>query len=138
MSAVEDAQYSVVRVFCFPSQSSFFSTGTGFAVGELSSNATIFVTNNHVVQDDLDNVYVSITDIHTLIKAKVLFRDETQDIAIIQIDIPLTDRKPIVLKSPTQLHKSEDIYCIGFPGAADDFSDRGAEFSSTIEDLTIT
>ena len=141
-NAVEKSQYGVVRVICIISYDQStgmtrFSSGTGFAVGNVGDPASVFVTNNHVVEDNLSEVYVTITDFDNLIPAKVIYHDADTDLALIQIDKPMSERHPLPLLSPSKLPKSEDIYCLGFPGVADDFSDND-NCSSTIEDITIT
>lgn len=132
---VEDAQNSVVRVFV-PVWDGVI-TGSGFAVGEEKKDVEYIVTNNHVVEEDLDNVYVTITDINNGIPAEVIYTDPVNDFAILKLSEKLTEREPIVLLSPKELHKSQDVYCIGFPG----LSDRGSannDLDSRIEDMTIT
>jgi len=132
---VEDAQNSVVRVFV-PVWDGVI-TGSGFAVGDEGEDVEYIVTNNHVVEEDLDNVYVTITDIDNGIPAEVIYTDPVNDFAILKLSKKLTERQPIVLLSPKELHKSEDVYCIGFPG----LSDRGSannNLDSRIEDMTIT
>ena len=135
-SKVEEAQEGVVRVICICT--SYYSTGTGFAVGELDDKAQIIITNNHVVEDNVNNVYVTITDWDGKIPAQVLYRDEVRDLAVLRVSRSLSERHPLPLLSPDELTKSQDVYCLGFPGNMDDFSDKGGDVSSTISDLTIT
>lgn len=140
-SRIEDAQNSIVRVITIVREDETgyeYSSGTGFCVGAEGEAARVFVTNNHVVEDNPDRVYITITDWDGLIPAEVLYRDEYHDLAIIYIQTPLRERKPIALMSPKNLHKSQDVWCIGFPAVADDYSDGGANVNSRIQDITIT
>jgi len=140
-TAVEDAQYGVVRVICIIAKSSTgysLGLGTGFAVGQLDDDAEIIITNNHVVEHNVNEIYVTITDLEGRQPAEVIYRDPNHDIAVLELKDPIDERHPLPLLSPEELIKSQDVYCLGFPGNMDDFSDRGAEISSTISDLTIT
>ena len=141
LTPVEQTQYGVVRVINIISETAYsisYATGTGFCVGNEGDAAQYFVTNNHCVEDNLNEVYVSITDWDGKIKAEVLYRDATNDLAIIKTSSVIADRHPVVLMSPSELNKSQDVWCIGFPGVIDDFSDKGESLSSTIDDITIT
>jgi len=42
------------------------------------------------------------------------------------------------LLSPKEIHKSQDIYCLGFPGVVDGISKDADMLNSRIEDITIT
>ncbi len=135
-SAVEEAQYGVVRVISDAGY--YLNLGTGFAVGKTDDDAEIIVTNNHVIEDPSFPIYVTITDINGTIPAKLLYNDPQKDLAVIEVSEPLSQRHPLVLLDPDDLVKSQDVYCLGFPGNMDDYSERGDMISSTISDLTIT
>ena len=128
---VEDAQNSVVRVF------TTYGIGSGFAVGEKNEDVEYIVTNYHVVEGYLNDTYVTVTDINGGIKADVIYYDEDNDFAILKLEEELTNRKPIALLSPKELHKSQSIYCIGFPGLSDAVADN-TTYDSRIKDMTIT
>ena len=138
---VEQAQYSVVRVLDAEQMTGgavfVRSYGTGFAVGKVSDSAQIFVTNNHVVADNPQSIFITITDVFQCIPAQVLYQDDRRDIAILKSEVPISERYPIKLMSPTELNKSQDIYCLGFPGLMDKMSGND-ELSSTVNDITIT
>lgn len=140
--AVEQAQHSVVRVFSILSVNEFagnmsMSTGSGFAVGKAGEPVTYIVTNHHVVADNMSEVYVTTTDIEGGIHAQVIDYNKDVDYAILKLETPLTDREPIALLSPRQIHKSQDVYCIGFPGLSDTYT-QDNKLASRIEDMTIT
>lgn len=130
---VEQAQYSVVRVFCSTSQ------GTGFAVGKAGEPVSYIITNYHVVEDrkSESDVYVTITDIYGGLGAKLVYSDPTVDFAVLKLDTPMSERMPIKLRSPEKIHKAQDVYCIGFPGVSDAHN-ANPNYPSRIENLTIT
>lgn len=134
-SRVEDAQNSVVRVFV--EMADGVSIGSGFAVGGEDEDVEIIITNYHVIADDPNNAYVTVTDINGGIPAMVIYSDDKNDFAVLKLDRPLTEREPIALLSPKELHKSQNVYCIGFPGLSDEIADNRA-FGSRIKDMTIT
>lgn len=137
---VEKAQYSVVRVFCVIGMSNdgvYYSTGTGFAVGSSGTDAQIFATNNHVVEENPQNVYITITDLNGMIWAEVIYQDSEHDIAILKAETSISERHPITLMSPTELNKSQDVFCLGFPGLMDRAS-ANEDLKSTVNDITIT
>lgn len=134
-SKVEDAQNSVVRVFV--GVGAIGGTGSGFAVGGKDEDVEYVVTNYHVVAGYLNDAYVTVTDINGGIKADVIYYDDDNDFAVLELDEKLTNRKPIALLSPKELHKSQDIYCIGFPGLSDAASGNSS-LDSRIKDMTIT
>lgn len=135
-SKVEDAQNSVVRVFVDMGGGSI-GIGSGFAVGGKDEDVEYVVTNYHVVAGYLNDAYVTVTDINGGIKADVIYYDDDNDFAVLELDEKLTNRKPIALLSPKELHKSQDIYCIGFPGLSDLIADNSS-LESRIKDMTIT
>ncbi len=130
---VEQAQYSVVRVFCS------YGLGTGFAVGKEGEPVSYIVTNNHVIEDRTSDsdVYVTVTDINGGMNAEIVYTNAEIDYAILKLETPMTERKPIALRSPDNIHKAQDVYCIGFPGVSDAHNED-RNFPSRIEDLTIT
>lgn len=132
---VESAQQSVVRIIV-PMQGGY-ALGTGFVVGYGESSREIIVTNYHVIEDNIGQVQVTATNIYGAVDAKVLYSDPDIDIAILELPEKLENRKTIVLLSPSETHKSQDVYCIGFPGLSDMIKDN-SNLSSEIEDMTIT
>ncbi len=135
-SRVEAAQNSVVRVYV-TKQSEVYSIGSGFAVGEADKKPDIIVTNYHVVEDGTNSVYVTTIDANNGIKAEVIYKDTVHDIAILRLSQKLNDRAPIALLSSKEIHKSQDIYCIGFPFSSDYFSNNQT-FDSRVENMTVT
>ena len=140
-NAVENAQYGVVRVIdvikVYKDGSFDYSAGTGFVVN-VSGNKYIIATNHHVVEENPENVFVTITDIDNCLWAEVLYANETTDIAILKVSGGLSGRRSMKLLSPKEIHKSQDIYCLGFPGVVDGISKDADMLNSRIEDITIT
>ena len=132
---VEEAQKSVVRVFL--PLSDYMVTGTGFVVGDGTSNKSYVVTNYHVVAENVHKVFVTEHNEDSAIKAEVIYQDANRDIAILRLSSKLEERIPIVLKSPKKMHKSDDAYCLGFPGLSDKAS-GSSNLKSEISDITIT
>lgn len=133
---IEEAQRSVVRVFIlFPDG---VSTGSGFVVGAKDEPADTIVTCYHVIADDKDSIQVTTTDMDGGISAKVIYGDADHDIAILKLSEPLSDRQPIPLLNPEEITKSQDVYCIGFPGLADYSSSYEYSLNSRVSDMTVT
>ena len=114
--------------------------GTGFCVGAKGDDAEIFVTNCHVVTDDtyvIAGIYITVSDVNHLIPASILYTDPVNDIAIIKAEEPVEGKKPIVLMSPKELTKSESVWCLGFPGIAEDLSNSD-NMRSYVDDIVVT
>lgn len=140
-NAVSAARNGVVRILIVSNNGTPMSFGTGFAVGAAGQPAQIFVTNNHVVSDNPNGVYIVLDNISnggTVIKANVLARSESPDLAIISVDEPFKERTPIPLLSSKNVQVSEEIYTLGFPGAADIMDDNRNSLPSTIGDISVT
>lgn len=135
LDEVEAAQYGVVRVYS--EMGNEYWLGTAFAVGQEGTAPQYFVTNYHVVEENTEEVYITITDIDGLIPAKVLLTDAKWDLAILRIDKPLEDRHPLPIVPSKTLKKGETVYALGFPGQGD-YSDKGNRLSSEIDDITVT
>lgn len=117
-------------------------TGTGFLIGT-EADAQYVVTNDHVahatswewLQQDEELQYrvveVSRETEYTKIKSKVrivLKRDSyidttivqssfDADLAILKLDQPIHNRKPIALDPDSELQTTQQVYALGFPAA---------------------
>lgn len=141
LTGVDEAQNGVVRVICIIGSEAtgyYASTGTGFAVGEKGVPAKLFVTNCHVIEHDPENVFITVTDIYGRIPAEVVYMDEERDLAILRLAEPLSNRYPLALLPTRALTKGQEIYCLGFPGLADDYNIHGNTYPSSIDDITVT
>ena len=132
---VEEAQYGVVRVITTDGVD--LSLGSGFLVGTEDRTVDIVVTNYHVIELDPHNAKVTSTDLYGIVDTELLYSDPNMDIAILQLSEVLDNRHPLALRSTEQLHKSQDIYCIGFPAISDQFSNN-TSIESEIENMTVT
>lgn len=119
-TGVERARNSVVRVF-LPVNGTAVVTGTGFVVGTDENDTRIVVTNNHVVEENPNAVYVTEHNADSAISAAVIYRDVQKDIAILRLERSLENRVPIPLKSPQEMTITDDVCCLGFPGLSDVF-----------------
>lgn len=135
-TGVERARNSVVRVF-LPVNGTAVVTGTGFVVGTDENDTRIVVTNNHVVEENPNAVYVTEHNADSAISAAVIYRDVQKDIAILRLERSLESRVPIPLKSPQEMTITDDVCCLGFPGLSDVFSDN-ERLNSEIDDITAT
>ena len=101
-NAVENAQYGVVRVIdvikVYKDGSFDYSAGTGFVVN-VSGDKYIIATNHHVVEENPENVFVTITDIDNCLCAEVLYANETTDIAILKVSGGLSGRRSMSQRS---------------------------------------
>lgn len=134
-SSVEQAQESVVRVLNFGRDSYLQSTGSGFIVGE-KSDAHYVVTNYHVIEGS-SAVCVTVTDGYGQIDTEIIYKDASLDIAILEMEEPIRGRSPIALLSADNVHKTQSVWALGFPGIAD-VGSNNENLSSTIDDITIT
>lgn len=137
---IQEACSGVVRVYCQVSNDEA-STGSGFAVGKAGQPASLFVTNYHVIADNPEQVCLvldSLADEQTIIPAKVVAGSADTDIAILQTAKPIQSRTPLPLESSKELEVTQQVYALGFPGAADKGTDQGNQLPSTPNDVTVT
>lgn len=129
--------------------------GSGFAVGDNEKEVRYFVTNRHVVEDEvikyitaaeyetvknggqfsahtgylvLQDAYIVYDNSMNMIRANVQYMSEDADMALLYIHTPTNVRKPAKLrpfKEGELRNKHESVYAIGFPGAADDIGIAG-------------
>ena len=136
---VSDARNGVVRIIAVGEK--VLSKGSGFAVGTSGDAAQIFVTNNHVVEQFPDNVFIVLDYIGEgghYVPAKVLYRSESPDIAILATEEPVTERTPLTLMASKYVQPAQTVYALGFPGVSDDIAAKGDQLPSTVDDITIT
>ena len=137
LSPVHEAQYGVVRVLCDLGYD-YYGLGTGFAVGRSGEAAKYFITNNHVVEENPYAVTVTVTDFDHQIAARVVYQDEAHDLAVLRVSESIPERHALPLLSSAGVTKAQRVFCLGFPGIADDYSDPGRDVSSRVEDINIT
>lgn len=92
-------------------------TGTAFAI----NNQGDYITNYHVITMALNEggevAAVESLEPNIIHEAKIIWQSEEHDLAMVHVD---TWKKPaLTLSSGDLLKKGQDVYSIGFPGAAD-------------------
>ncbi len=141
-----------------------WATGSGFAVGKKGESVTYFVTNRHVVEDDLSGTTKDLLDdFGRIVKASYKFAGRFimlddkgtrypievvtenkggPDLAIVKL------KEPIDLKQPAVLHPFEDplplqgspVWSIGYPAAQNlilDTDDEKEIFNSSVDRMSI-
>ncbi len=115
--------------------------GTGFFIGDLNSNPEYLITNHHVVDTYLNygkgekwqaqltdgrTVYVRATvrvyfDSVQYVEARVIDADDVADVAVLRLASPTDMRKALPLRVPTDSDIGSAVYCVGYPGIAENF-----------------
>ena len=126
--SVLSATKSVVRIEA--DYSDGYSLGSGFVIE--SGRRTLVVTNHHVVEDKPLRVFILLGD-DQILSASILAVSPQRDLAVLELGYPIS--LPALKLSNTGAKRGEAVYAVGFPGAADYFSDKLAQ---TGEEATIT
>lgn len=95
--------------FSVPQQQYTEGLGSGF----VWDNAGHIVTNNHVVAN-ADNVTVTFYD-GTVVPAKVVGADSDSDLAVVKVEMPSNQIKPLVTADSSQLKVGQLAIAIGNP-----------------------
>ncbi|MBU8878505.1 trypsin-like peptidase domain-containing protein [Bacillus sp. FJAT-29790] len=130
--SIDELRNSVVRILCYATDGGIY-TGSGFAVGS-SEPVRHIVTNYHVVEPNLDGVAILLSK-EDQIEAKVIAFDMVKDIAVLELSQDLYKRPPMELGKIEDVKASQEVYALGFPGAADLINDTP---SGEPDDVTIT
>jgi len=102
-----------------------YSSGSGFVVGDSRHVAT----NWHVVAD-MDSVWVIDRGLADRIESEVVWGSPEDDLAILGLSRSL-DRPVVELVRSEHMAKAQDIWALGFPGAAMDGNTIDSEDSAT-------
>lgn len=134
-----------------------FGWGTGFFVGKQGEDPSYLVTNYHVIEDyvefgsgELIEVALSDTvtdrarckvrayyDSNTYDEAYIVEYNASMDVAILRLDNPTSQRKPITLCSPTDSMVGSTVYAVGYPGLSDNiFTESTSKWG--LSDVTVT
>ena len=89
--------------------SQFQAAGTGFIIDQQGH----IVTNDHVV-DSTSSIEVNFID-GTIVKADVVGVDRDSDLAVIKVDVPANELKPVSLGDSDKLFIGETTLAIGSP-----------------------
>lgn len=120
---------SVVRVFS--EYQDGWATGSGFVISNTKSE-TLIATNYHVVEDAPVEVYVWTDEGNDLTPVTIVASSESQDLCILRLSGSYQFR---ALTLSGSAHQGDEVFAVGFPGAADVLSDKAAHTSA---DVTIT
>lgn len=108
-----------------------YSTGTGFVVKN-DSEGTFIVTNNHVVEEKPEVIYIFFEE-EEVIYAEVVANTSQKDMAVLKLEYSIP-AEPLKLAS-NSAQRGDAVYAAGFPGASDSLTDN---FAYRSEDVTIT
>lgn len=139
-SDVIEARSGVVRVISISEDGEYYSKGSGFAVGKEGEPVEYFLTNHHVIEMNPNSVFIVLESLEkgdTVIPAAVVATSETPDLAVLQVERPVTERTALPLLSAETLEVTQDVYALGFPGVADNVNDDKS-LPSSPEDVTVT
>lgn len=144
---VNDSRKSVVRLLAVNKNGKILWTGSAFAVGRKGTAPQYFLTCDHCVSGEEGSpaayaIYIVLQDLHqkdTIIPASVIYDTRCSakgpDFAVIKAKRPITERMPLQILTKSSVSVSDDVYALGFPGAADPENDN---LPSSPEDVTIT
>ena len=107
-----------------------YSTGTGFVIKN-DMEGTFIVTNNHVVEENPDSIYIFVDE--ETIYADVVAKTSQKDMAVLKLEYSIS-AEPLKLASDSA-QRGDAVYAAGFPGASDSLTDN---FAYKSEDVTIT
>ncbi len=108
-NAVSSSVVSINMIGTSSNGSQFQAAGTGFVIDQLGH----IVTNDHVV-DSASSIEVNFLD-GTIVKGKVVGVDPDSDLAVIKVDVPATELKPVTLGDSDKLFIGETTLAIGSP-----------------------
>jgi S1-C subfamily serine protease len=88
-------------------------TGAAEGSGFIYDSTGRIITNNHVVED-ATSITVTFID-GTIVTAKLVGRDPYSDLAVIDVDAPVSLLKPLILGKSSLLKVGESVIAIGNP-----------------------
>ena len=156
--AVAEARNGIIQVRLYyvdnAGNSYCLQTGSGFLLGA-ASGATTVITNYHVISlTDEDKAYWTETfgvdffnSNEVNMEARVAVKrdveivtsyvngSEQTDFAILELAQPIYDRAPLKVANSDELVETQNVYALGFPGAASTAEDDSVY---TVEDVTIS
>ena len=90
----------------------------GFGSSFCISKKGYFITNEHVIAGDFDNVALIInpgTSDEQKLMSTVIRKDETRDLALLRIDNPPSDLESLELGDGTELFETQQVAVFGYP-----------------------
>jgi S1-C subfamily serine protease len=137
-SLYNDVKDSIVVVYGIVTYQSFFGKqysevqGSGF-VYEINENMVV-ITNNHVVSD-ASNIVVTFSNGNSY-NGEVLGSDPYSDLAVLTVDAPLDEFRPLDIVSSSSLEVGDPVIAIGNPMGLDGTMTTGivSQIGRTIEE----
>ncbi len=130
-SIPEEVLSQIDKVFYVETQDrKSIASGTAFLIAN-NDDGSFLLTNNHVVELNLDNVVVW-TGNGQITQANVVAKDKRFDLAVLKTTATIHE-KPVVFS--TDVTRGSAVYAVGFPGDAEYLSDFALR---TSQDATIT
>jgi S1-C subfamily serine protease len=126
---VMNARNSVVRIIA--EYTTTFSSGSGFVI-LCNNKTTLIATNYHVVEGNALTISVLLGDNET-ISAHILAYSDQKDICVLELAYPIS-MNALTLNNEG-VSQGDPVYAVGYPSAADSFSETIAQ---TSEEATIT
>ena len=126
---VMEAKDSVVRIIT--EYTSAFSSGSGFVI-QSDNEKTLIATNYHVVEGNALNISVLLGNNET-IAARIVAYSDQKDLCILELAYTISMKE--LMLSKNAVSQGDPVYAVGFPSAADNFSDSIAQSS---QEATIT
>ncbi len=118
--SLEEMHASTVRVLC--KQGDRIGASSGFMVGRGQHVAT----NWHTVRCAADGGQAAVlTDRRPLVPARVVWHDPERDLAILELN-QVIDRPAAAFATSEHVRDDEQVFVLGFPGAADDVGDEAS------------
>ena len=108
-SAIEEADASVVKIFCYDYEGELAATGSGF----IAFNGKTVITNYHVMTSAYTCKISTNQDI-TYVVSNILCYSKEKDIAILQLE-KNTGLQPLTLGDSSTIKKGERVVAIGSP-----------------------
>ncbi len=155
-----------LNVYDQQSYDDWWGQGTGFFVGEEGEDPQYLLTNHHVVADYLEHgkgsnwegyvgvydssqglyyyfqgqfsvrVYYSEDDYDDAVVVDYLDQETDADCAILKLDQPTDQRKPLTLMVPTEEMRGETVYAVGYPAISENTMTDASKWS--MADATVT
>jgi len=147
-----ESRHGVVRVMSITEVTSTtisYGKGSGFAVGNAGDPVSIFVTNQHVVEDGLSHYILLDNDwkksvpefggkhdnLHAVKCEIVYVTNGEPDFAILRAEREVTERTAMPLMKSHLAYPGDTIFVLGYPGVADNIEDK---LSADIDSVSIT
>jgi S1-C subfamily serine protease len=113
IEATQPSRPSPFDFFGVPQQGGT-ATGSGFVIDTQGHS----LTNNHVVAG-ADQIRVTLGNMQTSVVAKKVGADPATDLALLQVDVPSSELRPLALGDSSQVRVGDPVVAIGNPFGLD-------------------